>query len=171
MEYKIKKVGNLKYDRLKSMSILKNEMRLREENLSMSDIKSLMDNILNNDFDEVITMNTKYSIDEIFDGNEYEEINDDEFIEYTNSNCNIPIMTSIFDEVFDIRKRYGLWISVECSVDGEFFPKINICTEERWRDLDFRDKLYDINREIKPILFKSPEEAYKVCIEKIKNNF
>lgn len=74
VEYKIVKVGELKYDRLRSMSILRTELKSFDYEYSLSDIKDLLDSILGGNFDKSFNLKFKRCFDYIFDGNEYEHI-------------------------------------------------------------------------------------------------
>ena len=45
LEFKIKTVGNLKYSRLESLSILRKELNLFDYHYTMTDVKELLDYI------------------------------------------------------------------------------------------------------------------------------
>jgi len=75
LEYKLIKVGQLKYDRIKSLSILRKEINSHGYCDSMNDVKILLDTVLNNELKENFNLSTKCCLDCIFDGNEYIEYN------------------------------------------------------------------------------------------------
>jgi hypothetical protein len=69
---KIKKVGTLKCDRLKSISVLRKELSCFGNNVTHQETKEILDSILSGNFDEEITEYTKYSLDKIFNNMEYD---------------------------------------------------------------------------------------------------
>lgn len=71
VEYLLIEVGKLKYGRIKSISILKNELNSLGLCYSPNDTKELLDMILNNSFDEVILPNIIHCLNKIFIGNKY----------------------------------------------------------------------------------------------------
>jgi len=86
MEFKLVKTGTLKYDRIKSMSILRKELNRFGIIYSINDIKSMLDAIVNNAFgDDIFDGKHKYCFDLIFYGNEYEELT--ECDSYPNDCC------------------------------------------------------------------------------------
>jgi len=72
-EFQIKKLGTLNYSRLESLSILRKEINSYGYNYTMSDVKVLLDSILNNTFEEHFNLKFKMSFNKIFNGNEYTE--------------------------------------------------------------------------------------------------
>ncbi len=82
--YKLIKIGKLKYDRLKAISILKNELKLINSNVcclySLADIKELIDYILIEKLECGFNLTYKICFDCIFDDNQYETI-------YPNNYC------------------------------------------------------------------------------------
>jgi hypothetical protein len=68
----IKKVGRLKYDRLKSISVLRKELSCFGNNFTHQETKEILDSIISGNFDEEITEYTKYALDKIFDNMEYD---------------------------------------------------------------------------------------------------
>lgn len=68
----IKKVGELKYDRLKSISVLKRELNCFGNNFTYQETKEILDSILSGNFDEEITEYVKFTLDKIFDNMEYD---------------------------------------------------------------------------------------------------
>lgn len=72
-EYKLIEIGVLKYSRIKSISILKNELNSFGLCYNNEKTKELFDKLLNNSFDkdEIILPKIKYCLDMIFDGNIY----------------------------------------------------------------------------------------------------
>lgn len=73
LEFEIKKLGNLKYSRLKSMSMLRKEINSFGYSYSMAEVKKLLDSILNNTFEERFNLKFKLCFDSIFDGMVYIE--------------------------------------------------------------------------------------------------
>lgn len=84
--YKIIKIGDLKYSRLKSMSILKKELNCFY-NFNNSEIKELLEFVLSSNFVEAFDLKYKHAFDLIFDNTEYQTINDDEYYE---NDCHFP---------------------------------------------------------------------------------
>lgn len=74
-EFKIKKIGNLKYSRLKSLSILRRELNSFGYKYTMTEVKELLDSILNNRLNKSFGLKMKSSIEEIFYDMEYLENN------------------------------------------------------------------------------------------------
>jgi hypothetical protein len=74
-EFKIVKIGNLKYDRLKAISVLCNILRSFGYMYPLGQTKILLDTILANELIETFNHKFKYAFDTIFDHVEYEEIN------------------------------------------------------------------------------------------------
>jgi hypothetical protein len=72
--YTILKIGTLKYDRLKSMSILRKELNYFSNDYSYKDIKEIFDSILKNEFNEIIDESLRICLNHIFDGNEYKDV-------------------------------------------------------------------------------------------------
>jgi hypothetical protein len=75
LEYKLIKVGQLKYDRIKSLSILRKEIKFFGYCDSMNDVKILLDNVLNNNLKEKFNYSVKRCLDSVFEGNQYIEYN------------------------------------------------------------------------------------------------
>jgi len=75
LEFQIKKIGEHKYSRLKSLSILRKEINSYDYNYTVSEIKELLDSILNNTFEERFNLTFKVCFDKIFNNNEYIEFN------------------------------------------------------------------------------------------------
>ena len=73
LEFQIKKIGTLIYSRLESLSILRKEINSYNYNYTISEIKELLDSILNNTFEERFNFKFKICFDKIFKGNEYIE--------------------------------------------------------------------------------------------------
>ena len=71
LEFQIKKLGTLNYSRLESLSILRKEINSFDYKYSMSEVKELLDSILNNTFEERFNLKFKRCFDKIFNGNEY----------------------------------------------------------------------------------------------------
>jgi hypothetical protein len=71
--FKISKIGDLKYNRLKSISILKEKLKLFNLNYNYSEVKKLIENIINENFDDKFNTEMKYCLDSIFKNNEYIE--------------------------------------------------------------------------------------------------
>lgn len=72
--YKIIKIGTLKYDRLKALSIFRKELFSYGSMMSIADAKVLFDTILNNKLEEDFDLKLQRCIDEVFEGTEYETI-------------------------------------------------------------------------------------------------
>lgn len=85
--YKIIKLGDLKYSRIKSMSILKRELNCFYS-YNNSEIKDLFETLLSSNFNEEFGLKYKRSFDLIFENMEYQIINDDEYYE---NDCHFPI--------------------------------------------------------------------------------
>jgi len=73
LEFEITKSGDLKYDRIKSMSILKHELKNSGYDYSINDIKIMFDNLINNTFCDQFDRRHKHCFDLIFNNNEYKE--------------------------------------------------------------------------------------------------
>lgn len=73
LEYQIKTVGKLKYSRLGSIIILKKEINLYGYKFSLEEIRSILDCVLNNLYDDYFDLKWKKAFDAIFEGNEYIE--------------------------------------------------------------------------------------------------
>lgn len=71
LEFKIKKLGTLNYSRLESLSILRKEINSYGYNYTISEVKELLDSILNNTFEELFNLKFKVCFDKIFKDNEY----------------------------------------------------------------------------------------------------
>jgi len=71
LEFQIKKLGTLKYSRLKSLSILRKEINSYDYNYTMSEIKELLDSILNNTLEERFNLTFKVCFDKIFNNNDF----------------------------------------------------------------------------------------------------
>lgn len=71
---KIKKVGNLKYNKIKSISILKMELCNFFGDIKYSDTRDIIDYFLSGHYDKEITLNAKKTLDQVFENMEYEEI-------------------------------------------------------------------------------------------------
>lgn len=82
MEYKIIKIGQLKNSRVKSLYTLKKNLNGYSFCYTYRDIKDLLDAILEDNFKESFDLKIKLALDEIFEGNEYERV--DEFYEGRN---------------------------------------------------------------------------------------
>lgn len=80
--YKIINIGTLKYDRIKSISILKKELISYGINYTIKEVKELFDYFLSNSIeDNIINIEYKKSLDLIFNNIEYEIIYSDYYIE------------------------------------------------------------------------------------------
>jgi len=77
-EYYLKKLGTLKYSRLKSIYILRKELNCFDYKYSNSETKELLDTILNGNLTENFNMKFKYCFDKVFNDNEYVELNENE---------------------------------------------------------------------------------------------
>jgi len=84
IEFEIKKTGTLKYSRLKSLSILRKEIKLYDYNYSIREIKELLDSILNKTFDGRFNSVFKRCFDTIFDNMIYIEYAEDEYVNEKN---------------------------------------------------------------------------------------
>jgi hypothetical protein len=73
LEFEIKTLGELKYSRLESLSILRKEINLFGYEYTMTEVKELLDSILNNTLKERFNLKFKASFDKIIDGMEYIE--------------------------------------------------------------------------------------------------
>lgn len=77
IQYKINKIGSLKYSRLECLSRLRKYLNQYDYNYTMPETKELLDSILSGDFDdEIFNIIYKLAFDEIFDNNEYSKISD-----------------------------------------------------------------------------------------------
>lgn len=74
-QYKISKVGTLKYGRLFSISLLKKSFDNFSYYYSYKDTKEIFDSILNNELEEEFDLNFKFILDDVFDNMEYVTIN------------------------------------------------------------------------------------------------
>lgn len=85
-DFKIIKIGVLKYDRLKSMSVFKSELRSFGYDYGFFELKELFDKLLSNTFDEIIDGKFSHCVDKVFLNTEYEEIDieDDDWTEERN---------------------------------------------------------------------------------------
>jgi hypothetical protein len=72
---KIKKVGTLKYNRLKSISILRKELSSFIGEVAYDESRQIIDSLLSGNFDEEITLVTQYSLDKVFDNMVYDRSN------------------------------------------------------------------------------------------------
>lgn len=81
---KLIKSGSLKYDRLKSISILRHKLNDFGFNYTIKEVKNILDNIINNSYTEEFDGKFQHCINSIFSDNIY-----DEFIEnkYDNDCC------------------------------------------------------------------------------------
>lgn len=77
MDYIIIKTGTLKYSRVKSMSILRNNINAYGHMFNMKDTKELFELVYNNKFNELFDWRYKICFDMIFDGNEYLEFSNE----------------------------------------------------------------------------------------------
>lgn len=91
MDYIIRKIGTLKYSRLKSMSILRKEINSYGYMFNMKDIKELFDLVCNNKLNKSFDLKYKICFDMIFDGNEYIKINDEPIEKNFPDNWIMPI--------------------------------------------------------------------------------
>jgi len=73
IEFEIKKIGTLKYSRLKSLSILRKEINSYDYNYTMMEVKILLDSILNNTLNERFNLKFKHCFDKIIEDMEYIE--------------------------------------------------------------------------------------------------
>jgi hypothetical protein len=63
---------------------------------------------------------------------------------------------------------HGIWIHVECEPSGlVWFPKVNICSDESWKNEEIRDVVYLVNGKLKTKWFKSDQEAYNAALKYI----
>lgn len=76
LEFEIKAFGKLKYTRLESLSILMKEINSFGYEYTMTEVKDLLDSILNNTLKERFNLKFKHCFDKIID--------DIEYIEYDN---------------------------------------------------------------------------------------
>lgn len=74
-EYQINFVGNLKYERLKTLSLLRKELNSLGYNFNITETKRLLDSIISNTFKERFNYKFKVCFDKIFDNIEYTEFN------------------------------------------------------------------------------------------------
>jgi len=79
IEFEIKKIGTLKYSRLKSLSILRKEINCFGYNYTMIETKYLLDSLLNNKFEECFNWELKICFDQIFDKIEYIKYDNDSY--------------------------------------------------------------------------------------------
>jgi hypothetical protein len=76
IEYKVLNIGKLKYDRFKSISILKQTLNSFDCNYSYTDAKRLFDDLINGKLNNtMISLTFKYCFDQILNNSEY-QLND-----------------------------------------------------------------------------------------------
>lgn len=73
LEFEIKTLGKLKYSRLESLSILRKEINSFGYEYTITEVKELLDSILNNTLKERFNLKFKVSFDKIIDCMEYIE--------------------------------------------------------------------------------------------------
>ena len=73
LEFEIKTLGKLKYSRLESLSKLRKELNSFDYEYGMTEVKGLLDSILNNTLKERFNLKFKLCFDSIIDGMEYIE--------------------------------------------------------------------------------------------------
>jgi len=73
LEFEIKILGNLKYPRLESLSILRKEINSFDYNYTMTEVKELLDSIMNNTLKKRFNLKFKHCFDKIFDEMKYIE--------------------------------------------------------------------------------------------------
>jgi hypothetical protein len=79
-EFEIKKLGDLKYPRLKSISILRKNLNLYDYRYTLTESKELLDSILNNKTDNIkFTLTFKICFDKIFNNMEYIKYTNDDY--------------------------------------------------------------------------------------------
>ncbi len=76
IEYKILKLGKLKFNRLKSMSILRKEINSFGYDFSYNEVKELFESLINGNFTEQFDLKFKMCFDIILIDNEYETLGD-----------------------------------------------------------------------------------------------
>jgi hypothetical protein len=91
LEFQIKKLGTLNYSRLESLSILRKEINSYGYNYTISEVKELLDSILNNTFEERFNLKFKVSFDKIFNNNEYTEYDNYPTEQNFPDNCIPPV--------------------------------------------------------------------------------
>lgn len=74
MEFKIKKLGTLKYGRMKSIIILHNILNSYEYEYNRAEVKALLDSIIIGTFVEFFDLTFKTCLDMVFAGMEYFKI-------------------------------------------------------------------------------------------------
>lgn len=75
LEFEIKTLGKLKYSRLESMSILRGEINSFGYEYTMTEVKDLLNSILNNTLKERFNLKIKHCFDMIIVGMQYIEHN------------------------------------------------------------------------------------------------
>jgi hypothetical protein len=79
--------------------------------------------------------------------------------------CDIPA-PEIWQVVEFLKTKYGIWVHVECESSGlVWFPKVNICSDESWKNEEIRDVVYLVNGKLKTKWFKSDQEAYQAAFK------
>jgi hypothetical protein len=74
----------------------------------------------------------------------------------------------IWQVVEFLKTKYGIWVHVECESSGlVWFPKVNICSDESWKNEEIRDVVYLVNGKLKTKWFKSDQEAYNAAFKHI----
>jgi hypothetical protein len=73
LEFEIKTFGKLKYSRLKSLSVLRKEINSFGYEYTITEVKELLDSILNNTLKERFNLKLKHCLDKIIDNMEYIE--------------------------------------------------------------------------------------------------
>jgi hypothetical protein len=74
----------------------------------------------------------------------------------------------IWEVVEFLKTKYGIWVHVECESSGlVWFPKVNICSDESWKNEEIRDVVYLVNGKLKTKWFKSDQKAYNAAFKHI----
>ena len=73
LEFEIKTIGKLKYSRLESLSMLKKEINLFGYEYTITEVKKLLDSILNNTLKERFNLKFKQCFDKIIEDMKYIE--------------------------------------------------------------------------------------------------
>lgn len=76
LEYQVKKLGTLKFSRLRAISVLRKHLNSYDYSYTMSEVRELLDSVLNNSFEEKFNLKYKVSFDKVFNDNEYIEFDD-----------------------------------------------------------------------------------------------
>ena len=84
-EIKIIKSGHLKYDKLKSISILRHELTAFGFNYPIKEVRDILELILNNLFTEPFDRKFQHCVDSVFFDNIYENISENNL--YDNDCC------------------------------------------------------------------------------------